>query len=141
MLKRSVRLPAFLSQAAKGKRLKPAERRRLVAQALLLFEGFYVHLPQKRAMYAVDPVQRLKLLLSRLQQFADDIALYRELIDIFTSVRDFHTRFELPPPFDSAVAYLPFWAGAAMLAQITSKPMQAAVRTALQQNHLKVCRR
>src|SRR5258708_7454364 len=52
MLKRSVRLPAFLSQAAKGKRLKPAERRRLVAQALLLFEGFYVHLPQKRAMYA-----------------------------------------------------------------------------------------
>ena len=41
-------------------------------------------------------------------QFEDDIALYRELIEIFTSVRDFHTRFELPSPFDSAVAYLPF---------------------------------
>ncbi len=59
-------------------------------------------------MYAVDPVQRLKLLLNQLPQFEDDIALYRELIEIFTSVRDFHTRFELPSPFDSAVAYLPF---------------------------------
>ena len=108
MLKGSVPLPAFLSRAAKGRRLKPAERRRLVEQALVLFEGFYVHLPQKRAMYAVDPVLRLKLLRNRLPQFGDDTALYRELIDIFTSVRDFHTRFELPPPFDSAVAYLPF---------------------------------
>jgi hypothetical protein len=108
VLKGSVPLPVFLSRAAKGRQLKPAERRRLVEQALVLLDGFYVHLPQKRAMYAVDPVQRLKLLLDRLPQFADDLALYRELIDIFTSVRDFHTRFELPPPFDSAVAYLPF---------------------------------
>jgi hypothetical protein len=108
ILKRSVRLPVFLSRAAKGPQLKPAKRRRLVQQALVLLDGFYVHLPQKRAMYAVDPVRRLKLLLDRLPQFADDMALYRELIEIFTSVRDFHTRFELPPPFDSAVAYLPF---------------------------------
>jgi hypothetical protein len=108
LLKRSVRLPDFMARAAKAKQLNRAGRRRLVEQALLLFDGFYVHLPQKRAMYAVDPVQRLKLLLKRLPQFANDIALYRELIDIFTSVRDFHTRFELPPPFDRAVAYLPF---------------------------------
>ena len=108
ILKRSVPLPVFLSRAAKARQLKPAGRRRLVEQALVLLDGFYVHLPQKRAMYAVDPVQRLKLLLNRLPQCADDIALYRELIEIFTSVRDFHTRFELPPPFADAVAYLPF---------------------------------
>jgi len=108
ILKRSVPLPVFLSRAAKARQLKPAGRRRLVDQALVLLDGFYVHLPQKRAMYAVEPVQRLRLLLNRLPQYADDIALYRELIDIFTSVRDFHTRFELPPPFASAVAYLPF---------------------------------
>jgi hypothetical protein len=108
ILKRSVPLPVFLLRAAKARQLKPAGRRRLVEQALVLLDGFYVHLPQKRAMYAVDPVQRLKLLLNRLSHCADDIALYRELIDIFTSVRDFHTRFELPPPFADAVAYLPF---------------------------------
>jgi hypothetical protein len=108
ILKRSVPLPAFLARAAKTKQLNPAGRRRLVEQALVLLEGFYVHLPQKRAMYAVEPVHRLKLLLNRLSRIANDIALYRELIDIFTSVRDFHTRFELPPPYAGAVAYLPF---------------------------------
>jgi hypothetical protein len=105
-LRRSVPLPVFLSRIRS--RLKTGERRRLVQQALVLLDGFYVHLPQKRAMYAVDPVGRLRLLLDRVRQFTDDIALYRELIDIFTSLRDFHTRFELPPPFDAAVAYLPF---------------------------------
>jgi Peptidase family S41 len=105
-LRRAVPLPVFSSRI-RG-RLKTGERRRLVEQALVLLDGFYVHLPQKRAMYAVDPVRRLRLLLDRLPQFGDDIALYRELIDIFTSLRDFHTRFELPPPFDAAVAYLPF---------------------------------
>jgi Peptidase family S41 len=104
--KRQMLLREFLSRIRS--RLKTSERRRLVEQALVLLDGFYVHLPQKRAMYAVDPVRRLRLLLDRLSQFSDDIALYRELIDIFTSLRDFHTRFELPPPFDAAVAYLPF---------------------------------
>jgi hypothetical protein len=108
ILKRSVPLPVFMARAARTRQLKSAGRRRLVEQALVLLDGFYVHLPQKRAMYAVEPVQRLKLLLNRLSQIANDIALYRELIEIFTSVRDFHTRFELPPPYAGAVAYLPF---------------------------------
>ena len=32
------------------------ERQRIVDQALVLIEQFYVHLPLKRAMHAVDPV-------------------------------------------------------------------------------------
>ena len=35
----------------KGRQLKSAERRCLVEQALILLDGFYVHLPQKRAMF------------------------------------------------------------------------------------------
>ena len=38
------------------------EREDIVEQALVLMEQLYVHLPLKRAMHAIDPVQRLKLL-------------------------------------------------------------------------------
>ena len=42
------------------------DRLAIVEQGLALMEGFYVHLPLKRAMHAVDPVQRLRLLRHRL---------------------------------------------------------------------------
>ena len=47
---------------ASAQPLSTEERRRIVDQAKLLIEQLYVHLPLKRAMHAVDPVQRLKLL-------------------------------------------------------------------------------
>jgi hypothetical protein len=37
----------------------------MVEQAIKLLEGFYVHLPLKRAMHAVDPLQSLRLLQRR----------------------------------------------------------------------------
>jgi hypothetical protein len=42
--------------------LSAAERQLVVDQALALIEHLYVHLPLKRAMHAVDPLQRLRLL-------------------------------------------------------------------------------
>jgi hypothetical protein len=101
----------------------------LVNEAILLLEGLYVHLPVKRAMYAVDPVRRLQLLRFRLERYdelqrrmakgeqikaggeeppRDDLWFHREMTDAITSVRDLHTMYVLPTPFDRAVAFLPF---------------------------------
>lgn len=46
--------------------LTTAEQVQIVDQALVLIEQVYVHLPLKRAMHAVEPIQRLKLLKQRL---------------------------------------------------------------------------
>src|SRR5581483_10049952 len=76
--------------------------------------SFYAHLPLKSAMYAVDPLRRLKLLRHRLPQFGTkpsieaDLCFHAEMTGIFTSVRDMHTQYVLPVPFQGASAYLPF---------------------------------
>jgi C-terminal processing protease CtpA/Prc len=90
------------------------DRKLLVRQALILIEQNYVHLPLKRAMHSIDPVQRLKLLLQELEQTIDpqtlppEVTFHRELTEIFTSLRDLHTNYLLPYPFGGMVAFLPF---------------------------------
>ncbi|QUC58067.1 peptidase S41 [Streptomyces sp. A2-16] len=90
-----------------------AERRTLVQQALVLIEQNYAHLPLKTAMHAVNPVQRLRLLLTRLNRQSDGATdpewrFHAELSAIFHSVRDLHTNYVLPRPFAGKIAYLPF---------------------------------
>ncbi len=80
----------------------------IVEQALILMDELYVHLPLKRAMYAADPVQRLKLLRQRLPSERE---FHEDMISIFTSVRDLHTNYILPEPYRSATAALPFSIG------------------------------
>jgi hypothetical protein len=85
----------------------------LLDQAICLLEGLYVHLPVKRATYAVDPVRRLQLLKVKLESAAgsplfDDLAFHRDLIETFTSVRDLHTNYVLPHPFERSIAFVPF---------------------------------
>lgn len=116
-LRRAILLKDFLRRR---RPLSITECRRLVQQALVLFESLYVHLPLKRSMYAVDPVRRLALLDHRLAELGqaqrsskqrrrpDDLWFHREMSDIFTSVRDLHTVYLLPAPFEGAVALLPF---------------------------------
>ncbi len=48
--------------------LNPRQHAVIVDQAITLLESFYAHLPLKSAMYAVDPVRRLRLLRHRLPQ-------------------------------------------------------------------------
>ncbi len=85
----------------------------LVEQAIVLLDGLYVHLPQKRALYAVDPVARLLRLRQRLQSggtgdaAVDDLWFHQEMVDTFTTIRDLHTMYILPEPFDRAVAFIP----------------------------------
>jgi hypothetical protein len=88
-----------------------AEDRMLIArQALVLLESNYAHLPLKAARYAVNPVQRLRLLIARLSQATTALPEWRfhaELLAIFDSLHDLHTRYVLPEPFADAKAFLP----------------------------------
>jgi len=104
-LKAAVPIAQFL---AKAPRLTIRERFRIVDQATMVLEGFYVHLPLKREMYAVDPLRRLKLLRQRIPRLTNDILFHNEMLDIFASIRDLHTNYVLPAPFKTAVAWLPF---------------------------------
>ena len=87
--------------------LSPDERHQVVRQAQVLIEQVYVHLPLKRAMYAVDPVQRLRLLDRRLEGFSDR-RFHDEMLSIFIGLRDSHTSYSLPRPFSGRTATLPF---------------------------------
>jgi C-terminal processing protease CtpA/Prc len=89
-------------------KLEPHELNEIVTEAIKLLEGFYVHLPLKRAMHAVDPLQRLRLLLRRATQMSSEIAFHHEMTEIFTSLRDLHTNYVLPTHFGRMIAYLPF---------------------------------
>lgn len=101
----STALETFLKTAGA---LTPAERLTIVNQAILLLEGFYVHLPLKRAMHAVDPLQRLRLLRHRLGELGGETRFHAEMTSIFTSVRDLHTNYKLPAPYNGVSASLPF---------------------------------
>lgn len=106
----STDLPTFLDSLG-GLTLE--ERKLLVRQALVLLDQNYVHLPLKEAMHAVDPVQRLRLLLHRLEQsregsLVSEMSFHREMTAVFTSVRDLHTNYLLPAPFNQMQAFLPF---------------------------------
>jgi C-terminal processing protease CtpA/Prc len=103
-------LPGFLESAGQ---LTPDQRKLIVRQALILIEQNYAHLPLKRAMHSVDPVQRLKLLLQALEQARPEDEMteaefHHEITDIISSLRDLHTNYLLPAPFNQMTAFLPF---------------------------------
>lgn len=107
------RLSTFLKAVERKGGLNRKERLRIVEQASLLLNMNYVHLPLKRAMHAVDPIQRLKLLRFRLLEMKEgempsEINFHKRLMEIFASTRDLHTLYLLPEPFKNQVAYLPF---------------------------------
>lgn len=83
------------------------EREQVIDQALILVEQLYVHLPLKRAMHAVDPIQRLRLLKYRLRKISER-RFHDEMISIFMGLRDMHTLYTLPASFQERVAVLGF---------------------------------
>ena len=110
VLRRHFRTAQTLNQFhAQAKELTPGDRARIVEQAIMLLESFYVNLPVKCAMYAVDPLRRLGLLQQRLPNiFKSDRLFHREMTHIFTSLGDQHANYLLPAPFNKANALLPF---------------------------------
>lgn len=91
---------AFASQQP----LTETQRQTLVDQAAILIEKLYVHLPLKRAMHAVDPLQRLRLLRHRSPRLSD-VRFHDELLRIFIGLRDLHTNYILPSRY-SGFAFL-----------------------------------
>jgi C-terminal processing protease CtpA/Prc len=83
------------------------EREEIVDQALTFIENIYVHYPLKRARNAIDPVQRLQLLKYRLVKM-NELNFQREMIGIFTELRDLHTVYMPPMPYQSINFVLPF---------------------------------
>jgi hypothetical protein len=101
-------LQEFLATAGT---LTAAERMAIARQALVVLEQNYAHLPLKQARYAVNPLQRLRLLIARLSRstmLEPEWRFHAEMLDIFGAVRDLHTRYVLPEPFANAFASLPF---------------------------------
>lgn len=93
----------FLSHGS----LTRAERRRLVDGIRTVLEGAFTHLPLKRARYGFDPVQRLNILRTQIDDLSDD-AFHFELADIITRLRDLHTTYAGPESLRGKVAVLPF---------------------------------
>src|SRR5262245_37368431 len=85
-------LSTFMSKALdEGGKLSLKDREQIVNQALLLLEMTYAHLPLKRAIHAIEPIQRLKLLKFRLSEMRKDqmpseIQFHEEMQEIFTSL-------------------------------------------------------
>ena len=103
------KLPEFL--AASGK-LTLDEQKLIVDTALDMIGELYVHLPLKRAMHAIDPLQSLRLLQRQLDNATAPMKerlFHNRMIGIFISLRDLHTNYILPEYFASYVAFLPFY--------------------------------
>jgi hypothetical protein len=106
----AVTLPEFLSTHAVGS-LTVEDRRLVVGQALVVLEQSYSLLSFKVARYGINPLQRLRLLQTQLDRpgpLGPEWVFHSELVDVFNSLRDLHTRYVLPEPFGAAVAVLPF---------------------------------
>lgn len=106
-------LSKFLKSIDRKCQLSRRDRLRIVDQALLVIEMNYVHLPLKRAMHAIDPIQRLRLLRFRLMEgqeswLQNGMQFHKRMLEIFASTRDLHTIYLLPTPFHDQVAFLPF---------------------------------
>jgi hypothetical protein len=97
-------LPEFMATAGE---LSFEERELIIDQALIMIEDLYVHLPLKRAMHAIDPIQRLKLLKQRHRKLSER-AFHDEMISIYVHLRDLHTNYVLPNPFRTRTAFVPF---------------------------------
>ena len=87
--------------------LSPRERLVLIEGMETILGGAFTHLPLKRARYGFDPIQRLRILRTQLDELTDD-AFHAELADIVTRLRDAHTRYVGPASLGGHVAILPF---------------------------------
>lgn len=87
-------MPQFRSHIAQGP-LTDAQRRLVLDQAEILIGEVYAHLPLKRAMHAIDPLQALRLLRHRLADLTE-IEFHVRLQRIFLGLHDLHTNYILP---------------------------------------------
>ena len=89
--------------------LDPGDGARIVDELVRVIEGIYVHLPLKRAMYGIDPVQQLRRLKDRASaESMTGEAFHAEVARILADLRDAHTTYLGPAAGTGIVARLPF---------------------------------
>jgi peptidase S41-like protein len=93
--------------AQAGPALDGGQRLEVVDTLAQVLGGAYCHLPQKRAGYAVDPVQALALLRRRCVELTDG-EFHLALTGLVTGLRDAHTRYVGPAALGDQVATLGF---------------------------------
>ncbi len=98
--------PFLLGECLRRMRLSK-EKAAVVRQAIVLISQFNAHLPFKRARYAIDPLQRLRLIADRVPTMTER-EFHAEMIETFKELRDAHTFYSLPRPYRGHVAFLPF---------------------------------
>lgn len=90
-----------------GEVLDGGDRLKIVDTLLAVLQGAYCHLVQKRAGFAVDPVQALQLLRIHASAMTES-GFHLALTSIVTGLRDAHTRYSGPRSMQGVVAVLPF---------------------------------
>lgn len=111
-LKEPVSLITFLKSSSN---LSFNDKKRILEQAKILLQEVYVHQILKQSMYAVNPIHRIDMMIRNLRNeqrrnpdgVTDDHEFHNELLDIFSSLRDLHTKYILPRPFRNRFAFLP----------------------------------
>ncbi len=96
--------------------LSVEEKLCILDQVKLILGEVYVHQVLKRSMYAVHPIHRIDLMKRNIKNDAkyhperleDDYKFHQELLHIFSSLRDLHTKYILPRPYKNRFAFLPF---------------------------------
>jgi C-terminal processing protease CtpA/Prc len=102
------RLSDFRREAAtEDARLTVAEMRQIARLARVLLDEYYVHLPFKRAMHAIDPIRGLRLIEQRADEL-DARSFHDEMLAVFADLRDRHTVYWVPAPYRNRAAALPF---------------------------------
>jgi hypothetical protein len=91
----------------RGTPLDADERLRILDSLIIALSGSYCHLPQKRAAYAVDPIQALQLLRRR-AGMVNEAEFHLALTSIVQGLRDAHTQYSGPRAMRDTVAVLPF---------------------------------
>jgi hypothetical protein len=87
--------------------LDGGDRLAIVDTLIAVLSGAYCHLVQKRAGYAVDPVQALQLLRLRATSMSET-AFHLAVTSIISGLRDAHTRYSGPRSLKGRVTVLPF---------------------------------
>lgn len=98
---------AAVPQPGKADGLDGGQRLQIIDALIAVIGGAYCHLVQKRAAYAVDPVQALQLLRGRAATMSEG-EFHLAVTSIVSGLRDAHTRYTGPRVQQGAVAMLPF---------------------------------
>ena len=84
------------------------EQKQLISkQASFLIDNFYVHRELKEHAFHVNPIQDLKSVEENASMLSSS-HLHAKLEDIFSGLRDLHTNYIYPAPFQCYASFLPF---------------------------------